>query len=150
MQALEEELHVAQVREEIASASSAPRPRAIRRPGARGDRPGFAAGAPCAAAGRPAGLALPKKTPSPTLTADTSEPLPPADSGAPTPAPAPGAAPAEPDEHVARLLEWLRLETAAPEAPRRHRGRQPDPRQLLQQRIRQEAVACYHALAERG
>jgi len=44
----------------------------------------------------------------------------------------------------------LRLETAEVRARARRRGRQPTDRQRLQQRIRQEAVACYHTLQAQG
>jgi transposase InsO family protein len=52
--------------------------------------------------------------------------------------------------HLARLQELLQLETAREEARARRRGRQPSARQQLQQRIRQEAVACYQALRDQG
>jgi transposase InsO family protein len=80
----------------------------------------------------------------------------PATPGPATPGPAtPG--PATPpvatllwDAHLARLQELLRLETAAQEAATRRRGRQPSARQCLQQDIRHETVACYHALHDQG
>jgi transposase InsO family protein len=44
----------------------------------------------------------------------------------------------------------LQLEAAPEEHPPRRRGRQPAARQRLQQRIRQEAVACYHSWRDDG
>ena len=52
--------------------------------------------------------------------------------------------------HLDRLRELLRLEIAREEASPRRRGRQPTARQLLQQRIRQETVACYRRLHDQG
>jgi transposase InsO family protein len=80
------------------------------------------------------------------------------DAASPAPAPSSGAAasdhpvvaPAWTEGHLGRLQELLRLETAADETRRRRRARQPSARQRLQQDIRQEAVACYHALHEQG
>jgi transposase InsO family protein len=59
-------------------------------------------------------------------------------------------APSRLDAHLARLQEWRHIASIPEEAPRRRRGRQPSARQRLQQRIRQEAVDCYHTLHDQG
>jgi transposase InsO family protein len=51
---------------------------------------------------------------------------------------------------MARLRELRRIETTEVQAPARRRGRQPTDRQRLQQRVRQEVVACYHTLQAQG
>jgi putative transposase len=68
-----------------------------------------------------------------------------------TPAPASGSV-AWPisDTHVGRLQELLRIESAREQGPPRRRGRQASARQRLQQRVRQEAVACCRRLREQG
>jgi transposase InsO family protein len=52
------------------------------------------------------------------------------------------------DAHLDRLQQLLHLATAA--EPSRRRGRQPSARQLLQQDIRQEVVACCHRWCDQG
>jgi transposase InsO family protein len=52
--------------------------------------------------------------------------------------------------HLARLLQLVRIEAAREDTPPWRRGRQPSARQCLQQDIRRQAVACYHALHEEG
>jgi transposase InsO family protein len=59
---------------------------------------------------------------------------------------APAVAPSLWEGHLARLLEVLRIQASAAEAPKRRHGRQANARQCLQQDIRKEAVACYHWL----
>src|SRR5262249_30597438 len=66
---------------------------------------------------------------------------------------APAAATPVGDAHLDRLQELLRIETARADAksPRRRRRRQrQQARPRLQQRIRREAVDCYHQLRDRG
>jgi transposase InsO family protein len=92
--------------------------------------------------------------PAPTLTSASEEPLPPPASEEkpvfrsplPSLSDASAVAPALWEGHLARLLEVLRLQTSAAEAPARRHGRQANARQCLQQDIRKEAVACYHWL----
>ena len=62
----------------------------------------------------------------------------------------PPTATSAPNEHRARLQEWLRIVTAQDHAPPRRRDRQPTDRQRFQERIRQEAVGCYHTLHDQG
>src|SRR5262249_4673147 len=59
---------------------------------------------------------------------------------------------AVPDAHLDRLQELLRLETANDDSRRQRRGRRrrQQARQRLQQRIRREAVDCYHHLRDQG
>jgi transposase InsO family protein len=64
----------------------------------------------------------------------------------PSPPDALAVAPSLWEGHLARLLEVLRIQASAAEAPARRHGRQPNARQCLQQDIRKEAVACYHWL----
>jgi len=75
------------------------------------------------------------------------------------PSPAAATAPADAapvrDAHIDRLHELLRLETANDYAKPHQRGprgrrRRQQARQRLQQRIRREAVACYHHLRDQG
>jgi transposase InsO family protein len=54
------------------------------------------------------------------------------------------------DAHVGRLQELLRIETAREQAPPRRRAHLPTARQCLQQRIRQQVVACCHTLRDQG
>jgi transposase InsO family protein len=54
------------------------------------------------------------------------------------------------EAHLGRLQELLRIETAREQAPPRRRGRQPSARQRLQQRVRQEVVACCQGLRDQG
>jgi transposase InsO family protein len=68
-----------------------------------------------------------------------------------TPAPATGSvACLISDTHVGRLQELLRIERAPEQAPPRRRGRQATARQCLQQRVRQEVVACCQELRDQG
>jgi transposase InsO family protein len=57
---------------------------------------------------------------------------------------APAVAPSVGEGHLSRLLDVLRIQTSATEAPARRHGRQANAWQNLQQDIRKEAVACYH------
>jgi transposase InsO family protein len=54
------------------------------------------------------------------------------------------------DAHLARLQEWLQIDTTLVDVPSRRRGRQPSARQRLQQRIREEAVDCCRTLRGQG
>jgi hypothetical protein len=51
---------------------------------------------------------------------------------------------------VGRLEDLLRIESAQEQGPARRRGRQATARQRLQQRVRQQAVACCRRLREQG
>jgi len=131
---LARELQAAQVREEIALAL----PQVNRTPPEPDPSPAEA----------------PKKNAGATLTSATEEPLPPPvreenSVFRPTLPPlpdAPAVAPSLWQGHLARLLEVLRMQTSAAEAPTRRHGRHANARQCLQQDIRKEAVACYHWL----
>jgi transposase InsO family protein len=68
-----------------------------------------------------------------------------AEPATPSPAELPGA-----EVHLSLLRELQHLGTAAPAPRARSRGRQPSPRQRVQQYIRQEAVSCYHWLQQQG
>jgi transposase InsO family protein len=54
------------------------------------------------------------------------------------------------DQHLARLREHVRIESALEEPDPRRWDRRPTDRQRLQQRIRQEVVDHYHALRDQG
>jgi hypothetical protein len=82
-----------------------------------------------------------------------SQPVPPQRADASMPASATATtAPSILDGHRSWLQELLHLETARDEAPPRRRSRRQrqQARQRLQQRIRREAVGCYHHLREQG
>ena len=64
--------------------------------------------------------------------------------------PPPAGACAGADGHLARLLQLVRIEAAPADTPPWRRGPQPSARQCLQQDIRRQAVACYHALHDAG
>jgi transposase InsO family protein len=72
----------------------------------------------------------------------------------PSPLSAPGGTPAVApslwESHLARLLEVLRIQASAAEAPARRHSRHAKARQCLQQDIRKEAVACYHWLHDQN
>jgi transposase InsO family protein len=70
--------------------------------------------------------------------------------GTPAPPPPTAGPCAGADGHLARLLQLVQVEAAREDTPPWRRGRQPTARQCLQQDIRREAVACYHALHDGG